>query len=163
VKELWKPIEDTMFEVSNYGRIRNKNTLHIKEQRLSKCGYLRINLVYQGKKKTLPVHRLVALAFIQNPSGYDCVNHKDECKTNNHVDNLEWCTVGYNNTYGTSRMRAARTKSKPVVQKDLSGNAIRYFPSIKLAEDITGLRSGVMSCCIGKQKTSGGYRWEYAV
>ena len=56
------------------------------------------------------IHRLVALAFLENPDGLEFVNHKDENKANNHVDNLEWCSREYNAQYGTSEQRIANKR-----------------------------------------------------
>lgn len=70
-------------------------------------GYKVVILYKDGKKKTYLVHRLVAIAFIPNPNNLPIINHKDENKTNNNVNNLEWCTYEYNNTYGTARKRAS--------------------------------------------------------
>lgn len=58
--------------------------------------------------KSYKVHRLVAMTFIPNPNGYSQINHKDEDKTNNSVENLEWCTSQYNNTYNDKHYRATR-------------------------------------------------------
>lgn len=103
--ELWKEIEGSNSEVSNFGRIRNRHTLHINAQRLDKDGYARINLNFHGKYKTCQVHRLVVRAFLPNSNHYPQINHKDENKTNNRAENLEWCTGKYNTNYGTAQTR----------------------------------------------------------
>ena len=74
-------------------------------------GYLVVCFNRNGVKKNLRVHRLVAQAFIPNPLNYPIVNHKDECKTNNAVDNLEWCDVKYNDNYGTRNERLSQKLS----------------------------------------------------
>lgn len=71
-------------------------------------GYKTVSLTKDGKTKTFFVHRLVAEAFIENPDSLPMVNHKDEDKTNNFVENLEWCTNEYNLSYGTARQRRAK-------------------------------------------------------
>jgi hypothetical protein len=68
---------------------------------------LRCNLSSGGVHKTILIHKIVAEAFIPNPEGKETVNHKDECKTNNHYTNLEWLTVGENVRYGTRVARAS--------------------------------------------------------
>ena len=78
-----------------------KQSMHTK-------GYKTVSLTKDGKTKTLFVHRLVAEAFIPNVDNLPMVNHKDEDKTNNFVENLEWCTNDYNINYGTARRRQAK-------------------------------------------------------
>lgn len=123
--EIWKDIRgyEGIYQVSNLGRVRSLDR-HVdykwrdkvvtklfkgKVLRLSYTsdGYLMIYLRKDGEDKYYAVHRLVAQAFIPNPSDLPFVNHKDECKDNNQVDNLEWCTHIYNCNYGTAiaRMR----------------------------------------------------------
>lgn len=79
-------------------------------------GYCLVKLSINGKSQEHKVHRLVAKAFIDNPNNYDCVNHKDENKSNNTVENLEWCTRAYNNTYGT-RIHRQKITLKATLQK----------------------------------------------
>ena len=119
--EEWRDIEgyNGKYQVSSLGRVKSlkDNKGNSRDKILSQCecsnGYLFVVLCKEGKVKTFIVHRLVANAFIPNPNGYRCVNHKDECKTNNCVDNLEWCTHQYNNTYGTIvQRRVASTDFK---------------------------------------------------
>lgn len=75
-------------------------------------GYLCINLHQDGKRKNFLIHRLVASYFIPNPNNYSCVNHKDECKTNNHVSNLEHCTYKYNLEYSGNTKKACESAIK---------------------------------------------------
>lgn len=122
--EIWKPVKGfDGYEVSNLGNVRSldrtiywirngkKVASHIKGRNLVpviRRGYKICKLT--GGKYAL-IHRLVAKAFIPNPDNLPCINHKDENKGNNVWTNLEWCTVQYNNTYGTARERA-RAKNK---------------------------------------------------
>ena len=115
-QEIWKKIEDyPNYEVSNLGNVRSINHTTIQNcngtitenhykgkiltPHLSNVGYYRVGLYKDGKVKTLAMHRLVGKAFIPNPKGYPCINHKDGNKTNNCVTNLEWCTQSYNMAY----------------------------------------------------------------
>ena len=91
---------DRIYEKPIAGR-QMKQTMHDK-------GYKTVSLTKDGKTKTLFVHRLVADAFIENPNNLPMVNHKDEDKTNNFAENLEWCTNEYNLSYGTARHRQAK-------------------------------------------------------
>jgi hypothetical protein len=125
LNEVWKPIKyyEDSYMVSNYGRVKSiERTLYrpdgtvcgyIKEHYVSQHdngrGYLFVNLYKNNKAKREYVHRLVALTFIDNPNNLPQVNHKDEDKQNNFVDNLEWCDCAYNNSYGTKIARTIET------------------------------------------------------
>ena len=125
--EEWRPIEgyEGLYEISSYGRVRSLDK-YVKSKsesyRLHKGkvlspekntrGYLSVVLSYNGKHKTITVHRLVAQAFLPNPDNLPEINHKDEDKTNNNVTNLEWCDHKYNVNYGTRNIRAKETAIK---------------------------------------------------
>lgn len=99
--EQWRKIEGyENYSVSTKGRVRTDATGLIRCGGASIHGYLRIRLYNAAGGKVFSVHQLVAKAFIPNPNNYKCVNHKDECRTNNNVKNLEWCDHKYNNNYG---------------------------------------------------------------
>lgn len=113
MQEIWKPLIrfNSFYEVSNYGNIKSVrryknnnggkvlvNELILKQQ-ITKKGYKSIRILFERKKYSLVVHRLVAKAFIPNPNNLPQVNHKDEVKTNNNVENLEWCNNRYNSHY----------------------------------------------------------------
>lgn len=122
--EEWRSIEgyEGLYEVSNTGQVRSLDRyvktcyeaykLHkgkILSPAKDKNGYLKVHLCYNGKHNIIRVHRLVAQAFLPNPDNLPEVNHKDEDKTNNNVDNLEWCDRKYNNNYGTKIERQKKT------------------------------------------------------
>lgn len=112
MKEIWKPVVgyEGLYEVSNLGRVRSldridsrghfKKSVVLKQRLESPDRYYTVSLYLGGKRKLKYVHRLVAESFITNKDNFKEVNHKDECKTNNHVYNLEWCDRSYNSTYG---------------------------------------------------------------
>lgn len=182
-KEKWKPIKDfEEYEVSNYGRVRRCNFYknywgkkkefvreHILTPSKHNDGYLHIMLHKGHKYVGKLVHRLVAEAFIPNPHHLPQVNHKDEEKTNNNIDNLEWCTSKYNNNYGTRRERISKAQkngilSKTVEMYDKKGCFIQDFPSVMEASRFTGIcNSGITSCCNGHKHYSqcGGFQWKY--
>lgn len=115
--EYWMPIQgyEGLYEVSNWGRVRSLNYNHTGEIKILKTtkdnnGYLVVSLHKGvGKRKETEkrfyVHRLVGEHFIENVNDYPVINHKDENTSNSVVWNLEWCSVGYNNTYGTSKSK----------------------------------------------------------
>ena len=192
--EIWKDIQgyDGLYQVSNLGKIRSldrvtRNGKSIKGIDRSiyvnkRNGYSYINLSKDGKSKNVLLHRIVATAFIENPFGYETVNHKNENKQDNRVENLEWMTLPDNLRYGTHVERA--TKNKP----DMSGNKHHNYGlrgakahthkgkvigTNKLNPDITvefdtaatasrvlGVSSGQLCDAInGKTKSCGGYYW----
>ena len=149
LKEEWRNLEFIgypNYEVSNFGEVRSLSYGLMSDNRVSKQGYKRVRLYANGKKKEILVHRLVALAFVDNPNKeeWNVVNHKDENKLNNRFDNLEWCTNEYNVTYGTAIQRRVDKRNtdgnwncedlkevnrKPVFKYDFSGNIIKRFIS----------------------------------
>lgn len=110
--EVWKPVVgyEGRYEVSTKGRVRSLLTGKIMAQRLRR-GYYSTGLFKDGKQIGFSIHRLVATSFIPNPTNLPVINHKDENKLNNNVENLEWCTVAYNNTYGTAIERRRENHS----------------------------------------------------
>lgn len=176
--ETWKPIVgyEGLYEVSSMGRVKSlKRTVIAKngtrmevEERILKQfpgvgGYLYLSLSKHGKIKSFTVHRLVATAFIPNPKNLSDVNHKDEDKTNNSVDNLEWMSHKDNLNYGTYKERMALAVSKPVSQIDKkTGVIIAIYPGQKFAEEATGINySCISACCRGVSKSAGGYYWSF--
>ena len=126
------------------------------------CGYLQVELGVD-KRKTHPlIHRLVAKAFISNPDNLPEVNHKDENKENNCVENLEWCNRGTNINYGSGIKRSANKRSKKVVMCDLNGNELEVFCSVNEASRQMNCSVGNISeCCNGRRETASGFKWKY--
>ena len=162
--EVWKDIDgyEGLYQVSNLGNVKSLNYLHTGKEMilnpgLSK-GYLKITLCKDGKHKKYYVHRLVAEAFIPNPNGYQYVNHKNEDKQANFVENLEWVSHSLNINYGTRNKRVAEKLSIPIFCVELN----KVFPSIIEANRITGISDGnICSCLKGRHKSAGGYHWRY--
>ena len=125
-------------------------------------GYLNVGLRNNGKTKLFRIHRLVAEAFIKNPNSYPEVNHIDEDKRNNRVDNLEWCNRKYNENYGTKNKKRSVAMSKPVVQLTTDGSFVKKYSS-QLEAERTGAFSGaaISACCHGRYKTHKGYIWKF--
>ena len=116
--EEWRPVVgyEGLYEVSNIGRVRSLDRFYYRLHKgkvlsptKDRYGYLTVTLNCNGKSKTIKIHRLVAQAFLPNPDNLPQVNHKDEDKTNNNVDNLEWCTAKYNVNFGTRQERYRNT------------------------------------------------------
>lgn len=163
----WKHIDGYggKYEVSSTGDIRTirrqGTNARILKQHVDKNGYRLIALCKDGKYKTHLVHRLVANAFINNPNDYPCVNHKDEDKSNNCVENLEWCTYSYNNTYGTIKERASQKRYKPCIGTWPDGHK-ESFNSCTLASKATGIAQGnIWGACNGLWRKAGGVIWQY--
>lgn len=156
--EIWKDIKgyDGLYQISNLGRVKsfgNVNSNNSKERILKPgidgVGYLLVILFKDGKAKTFRIHRLVAKTFIPNIENLPQVNHKDEIKTNNCVENLEWCTAKYNINY---------SKSKRVICVET--NVI--YESIKEADRQTCIsQSSISKCCLKKRKTAGKLHWKF--
>lgn len=111
-KELFKAIEgyEGLYEVSNLGNVKSLRRGIILKPGKAR-GYLKVNLRKDNKSQYFAVHRLVAMVFIPNPENLPYVNHKDENPSNNCVENLEWCSAQYNNTYGTAIKRRVETRT----------------------------------------------------
>ena len=163
--EIWKDIfgYEGLYQVSNYGNIKRVNSKSLKVS-TNVYGYGVVDLCSNNIKKTFRVHRLVAEAFLSNPNNYSCVNHKDENKLNNYVENLEWCTSTYNTKYGNGITKRSKTRSNEIVKIDRNTNEILCkYPSLLLAQLDTGiLRTSINNCILGISKTAGGFIWRYA-
>lgn len=203
MQEIWKDIYYTdsitgevvdyrgLFQVSNLGRVKALERKvnfgrsyriireHLLDQHLKgSCQYKRVSLSKGNKNRSFTVHRLVAHMFIPNPNNYPCVNHKSEVKTENFVDNLEWCSYEYNAAYGnafSTRVKhllegyadgtIEKKMKKPVLQYDLDGNFIRRWDSAKEASEAMGLSITAISEVAREKphrKTAAGFIWKYA-
>lgn len=202
--EEWRPVVnyEGLYEISNLGRVKSLGRWRFrKDGRKSwykECirkptlvkGYPCVMLCTHDKMKKMHyIHRLVAMAFIPNddPVNKTTVNHKNEDKLDNRVENLEWMSVTDNTNYGTVRERigaANRGKpsplrgtkrpphigeavrnalSKPIIQYDLSGKEVSRYKSVRAAGRENNFSPSEISfCCIGKRKQAYGFIWKYA-
>ncbi len=171
--EIWKDIEgfEGLYQVSNMGRVRSLDREdmrghHVKGKALSERpnkGYLGVALYRDGNAKGYPVHRLIAKAFLDNPSNLPEVNHKDEDKTNNATSNLEWCTRRYNCNYGTRNDRVGKASGKSIYVVMNSGHCY-FFRSATKAAELLGLNTqAICNCLHGRCKHHRGFSFEWAV
>lgn len=162
--EIWKDVVgyEGIYEVSNYGRVKNIRTDHVLKPLLKKTGYVAVVLYKNTIRKDWLIHRLVAIAFISNPKKKEQVNHIDEVKTNNCVDNLEWVSPKENANFGTRNIRFSKKHMKTLIQMDFGGKVIREFTSTCEAEKETGLlKQCIARAARGERKQYGGYIWKY--
>jgi hypothetical protein len=193
-KEIWRDIAgyEGYYQVSNFGRVRSLDKMqnYNGSARLHKGkilkpnndgrGYLIVDLSKNNRSVTRTIHRLVAMAFLDNPNNLPHVNHKDEVKTNNFVfvnedgtvdydkSNLEWCTVSYNVNYGNAaverglKQRNDRNKSKLTAMYTLDGNLVDIYPSAREASRLTGIpKTLIYKCCKWENKTAKGFVFKY--
>lgn len=168
--EIWKDIEgyEGLYQVSSFGRVKSLNynktgKEQYLKQRKNSSEYLQVDLWKKGKIKQSSVHRLVAEAFIPNTYNLPQVNHRDENKGNNRVDNLEWCDRKYNINYGTARERMVKNMTGPCKSKQVLcvETGVVYCSVCEVSRQTGINRQNINSCCQGKRKTSGGFHWRY--
>ena len=166
MKEIWKEIPgyEGVYWASTLGHVRSTNGV-LKPSK-HRDGYLKVVFCVKGVRKTYQVHRLIALTFIPNPDNLPQINHKDENKTNNHIDNLEWCTMDYNIHYGTGQIRCRNrglpSNARPVSQYSLNGEFIARYPSTMEAERQTGVaQANINACARHVHHQMCGYVWRF--
>ena len=180
--EIWKDIKgyEGLYRISSLGRIlslqrtfytgRNNRICTIPNTIMSpsktKKGYLRVTLYKDGQPKGFQVHRLVAEAFIPNPNNLPEVNHKNEIKDCNKVDNLEWCTSEYNIKYSKAYIynlpKAIDKVKRKVIQMNLDDKFIKEWESASEAAKFLGIsQSSISQCCRNKRNKCGNYKWKF--
>ena len=179
--EEWRDVVgyEGLYEVSNLGNVRSKEKISVvvfgklkgrqqhrkgKDIKINHAnkGYSQVHLTKNRCGRTERVARLVAQAFIPNPDNLPFVNHKDENRSNDCVDNLEWCTHEYNCNYGNRKKRIAKAHSKPIVQCDMLGVFIRRWDSISDVTRTYGFeQSNLCKALNGKYSNAYGYVWKY--
>lgn len=191
--EEWRPIKgyEGMYEVSNLGRVKRlplgkqwpyrQTHNNIRKPKLTRRGYLSVNLSKNNIVKEHLIHRLVAEAFIPNADNLPIINHKDCNPQNNNVDNLEWCSYSYNNTYmncaqarALSRKehdpenavwkRNARLLYKAVLRFDRNGKFLgRYESLTSAARESNESQTSICNCCRGKINNTRNSIWKYEI
>ena len=170
MEEIWRAINnyEGLYEVSNLGRVKSLGNDKNRKEKILKPrnngqGYLFVGLSKEGSRKLYTIHRLVLMAFspVENSESLQ-VNHRNECKTDNRLENLEWCTCKYNNTYNGKHKRVGEKESISIAQLTQDGKFIKAWKSSMAAAREGGYNQGnINSCCKGRQKTHGGFRWCY--
>ena len=189
MQEIWKDIKgyEGLYQVSNLGRVKSLRYNRLMSLRTDYRGYLDVMFSVDAKTKRYKVHRLVAQAFIPNTENKPQVNHKDENKQNNNVENLEWCTNEYNSNYGTVRERRLKTalknrkenpkkykknysrksnfwQPKEITQYSLDGKFIKNWDSMKEAsKELKIPPQNISECCRGIRKKAKGFIWKYKI
>lgn len=126
-------------------------------------GYLKVTLTVNYNKDMRRVHRLVMETFcpVEGMENLE-VNHLDENKVNNSLENLQWCSHLENIRYGTGSKRSASTRSKPVAQYTKSNELIAKYSSVnEAARQLDAQASRISMCCNGKARTHHGYKWRF--
>lgn len=170
--EEWKQYRDTNYEVSNLGNVRNKETGRLKTQFYKYNGkkendYVRVSLYLDGKDKIIPVHRMVAECFLEDFNENLEVNHKNNMRWDNRVDNLEMTTKERNYQYSLSNGNGSQRK--PVYCVDNNDNIYKFdslwmagrFVEILVgrAMDIDHICTNIKHNLNGKTQSAYGYRW----
>ena len=170
--EEWRQIKDfENYSVSDFGNIKNNITNKVLKNNL-KAGYYNIDLTNNKNSKTFKVHRLVALAFTDNPENKSDVNHKDKNKLNNNLTNLEWMTRKENNIHRCAGLKITSNKNKEVLRiRPDTNEVIEKYTSIELAgtwafnnaytKTIHNGRNSIGNCLKGLSKIAYKFKWEY--
>ena len=185
MEEVWKDVVgyERLYMVSDMGRIKglgryvwNGNTFVFKPEKIiTSCnrglGYHVVGLYLNGERTTLQVHRLVAIAFIPNPYNKEMINHKDGKRSNNKLENLEWCTRSENMIHAFYVLKSINltppkyngSNDLKVLQLSLIGSKIKLWASIKDASiDLKIASSSISKCCKNTRNHAGKFKWEYA-
>ena len=168
MKEIWKDVKDyeELYQVSNLGRVKRVTSGRILKGGKDKKGYLKVRLSKNNIKSTKTIHRLVAQAFIPNPENKPQVNHIDENKTNNSVDNIEWMTAKENINHGTRNERIGKaniiSKSISIIATNLKTGKSQEFYGISECARQLGLHNQNITAVLkGKRRQTGGYTFKY--
>ena len=168
MEENWKDIEgyEGLYQVSNLGRVKRVKTDRVLKGYKNTCGYLIINLCENSIVSSKKIHRLVAQAFIPNPDNKSQVNHIDEDKTNNNIDNLEWVTAKENNNHGTRNERIGKAISKlksiPIIATNIkTGESTEFYGARECARQLGLHQASITKVLKGRYKQTGGYTFKY--
>ena len=164
VEKEWRTVQECdKYEVNQFGEIRHKKRKQVLAPRINKGGYGYVAFVIDGERKNFAIHRIVANAFIPNPTEATEVNHKDYNKLNNCADNLEWVTSSENKTHAYKKIENKIVRGKPVEQYTKTGEYIKTFDSVSdAAKEMNCCIAAISNCCLGRSKTSMGFQWRFS-
>jgi len=155
-----KSLPRTIVSGKGYSNTRLTKEI-LRKPNISNDRYWSIILHKHGKEKRFLLHRLIAIHFIPNPNNYPEVNHKDENKLNNDLDNLEWCTRKYNTNYGTCPNRMGLSKRKAISQYTMDGEFIKEYEFLNQIKDYGYEPTNASRVANGLQLHHRGYKWRY--
>ena len=164
MEEIWKDIEgyEELYQVSNFGRVKRVTTGRILKGGKNTSGYIQIYLYKQGIRDVNRIHRIVAQSFIPNPENKPEINHIDEDKTNNRVDNLEWVTKKENTNHGTRNKRVSKALSIPIIATNLkTGELTEFYGTNECARQLGLHQQHISKVLAGKRNHTGGYTFKY--
>lgn len=152
-------VETPFYSVTPEGEVFNSKG-HLMTKFLTRDGYFRVKLSQGVKRGMYRVNRLVAENFIPNPNEFPIVNHLNNLRTDNRVENLEWCTNSINQLQRFKNMSG--TRAKPVEMCELDGTPIRVFSTPLEAFQETGIqRQNIAKVARGERVSAGGFYWRY--
>ena len=162
---MWKKFiyegQETDYSVSTEGEVRKDTTNYILSQS-SQQDYKFVGLIINGKQKRMRVHRMVALAFIDNPDNKPYVNHINGNRSDNNVENLEWVTPSENTQHAVDTGLFKSSRARAVVQYNLNGEQMATFESAsEAARQTGGSQSKITMCCRRQRDSANDYQWRY--
>jgi hypothetical protein len=173
-KDNWVNIPfDYEYEITRFGHVRNINTGNVIRHFTNRGGYKYCTVSNSGRKRNIMIHRLIASVFIPNPNNKPSINHINCNKTDNRIENLEWCTPKENAIHArqngltvnppsqNGKLGKLNSTSKPVRQIDLSGNIIRDYDCARQAMEYGFTPSHISRCCNGTKEKYKGYKWTF--
>lgn len=158
-----------IYQISNFGNVKNIKKNKLLKPAINKDGYYTLSLSKNGVQKSFKVHKLVASHFLKEPIIQ--VNHKNGIKTDNNINNLEYITLHENilhswiNGLSKGKYKNVGNHARKIIQLDKdTEEELRQFESVYEASEKLGItNTSIENCLKGRSRTSGGYKWKYAV